>query len=111
MYTESPPTLTDTYLDFQSHHPIAHKIAVIKTLNHWAKNLPSTPTTTAEEERRVAQANNQSDCQNGVLPPCAQRQQGYNNRTKRYCVVGVSTEVEVNNHAHRKCNKVMHYRK
>ena len=46
----------DRYLDFQLHHPIAHKIAVIKTLNHRASNLPSTPTATAEEERRVAQA-------------------------------------------------------
>ena len=49
------PTHTNRYLDFQSNHPIAHKIAVIRTLNHWAKNLPSTPTATAEEERRVAQ--------------------------------------------------------
>ena len=50
------PTHTDRYLDFQSHHPIAHKIAVIRTLNHQAKNLPSTPTAIAEEEQRVAQA-------------------------------------------------------
>ena len=50
------PTHTDRYLDFQSNHPIAHKIAVIRTLNHQAKNLPSTPTATAEEERRIVQA-------------------------------------------------------
>ena len=50
------PTHTDRYLDFQSHHLIAHKLAVIRTLNHRAKNLPSTPTAIAEEERRVAQA-------------------------------------------------------
>ena len=49
------PTHTDRYLDFQSNHPIAHKIAVIRTLNHQAKNLP-TPTATAEEERRIVQA-------------------------------------------------------
>ena len=50
------PTHTDRYLDFQSHRPIAHKIVVIRTLNHQAKNLPSTPTATAEEEQRVARA-------------------------------------------------------
>ena len=50
------PTHTDRYFNFQSHHPIAHKIVVIRTLNHQAKNLPSTPTATAEEERRVARA-------------------------------------------------------
>ena len=49
-------THTDRSLNFQSLHPIAHKIAVIRTLNHRAKNLPSTPTATAEEERRVARA-------------------------------------------------------
>ena len=53
MYTESH---TDRYFHFHSHHPISHKIAVVRTLNHRAKNLPSTPTVTAEEERRVAQA-------------------------------------------------------
>ena len=50
------PTHTDRYLNIQSHRPIAHKIAVIRILNHQAKNLPSTPTATAEEERRVARA-------------------------------------------------------
>ena len=50
------PTHTDRYLDFHSHHPIAHKIAVIRTLNHRTKNLPSTPTPIAHEEQRVAQA-------------------------------------------------------
>ena len=50
------PTHTDRYLNFQSHHPIAHKIAIIRALNHRAKNLPSTPTATVEEERRVTRA-------------------------------------------------------
>ena len=49
------PTHTVRYLDFQSHHPIAHKIAVIRILNHRTKN-PPTPTAAAEGERRVAQA-------------------------------------------------------
>ena len=50
------PTHTDRYLDFQSHHPVSHKIAVVRTLNHRAKNLSSTPVAIAEEERKVAQA-------------------------------------------------------
>ena len=37
----SKPTHTNRYLDFQSHHPVAHKITVVKTLNLRAKNLPS----------------------------------------------------------------------
>ena len=40
------PMHTDRYLDF--HHPVAHKIAVIRTLNHRGKNLPPTPTATAK---------------------------------------------------------------
>ena len=44
------PTHTDRYVDFQLHHAIAHKIAIFRTLNHRAKNLPSTPTAAAEEE-------------------------------------------------------------
>ena len=31
------PTHTDRYLDFQAHHPIVHKITVIRTPNHRAK--------------------------------------------------------------------------
>ena len=56
MYIYRKPTHTDRYLNFQSHRPMAHKIAVIRTLNHRAKNLPSTPTAAAEEERRAARA-------------------------------------------------------
>ena len=50
------PTHTDKYLDFHSNHPIAHKLAVIRTLNHRAHNLPSSPSAIDEEEVRVAQA-------------------------------------------------------
>ena len=49
------PTHTDKYLDFKSNHPIAHKLAIIQTLNHQARNLPSTPTAITDEERKVNQ--------------------------------------------------------
>ena len=49
VYVYRMPTHTDRYLAFQSHHPIAHKIAVIKTLNYWAKNLPLIPTAVAQK--------------------------------------------------------------
>ena len=50
------PIHTDKYLDFQSNHPTSHKIAVVKTLNHRARSLPSTPTAIAEEEVKITQA-------------------------------------------------------
>ena len=49
------PTHINRYLDFQSHHPVVHKIAVVRTLNHLAKNLLFIPAAIAEEERKVAQ--------------------------------------------------------
>ena len=33
------PTHTDQYLAFESHHPMAHKRAVVRILMHWAKVL------------------------------------------------------------------------
>ena len=53
---DTKPTHTDKYLDFKSTHPIAHKLAVTRTLNHRARNLPSTPTAITDEERKVKQA-------------------------------------------------------
>ena len=49
-------THTEKYLDFNSNHPIAHKLAVIRTLNHQAHNLPSSPSAMNEEEERITQA-------------------------------------------------------
>ena len=49
-------THTDKYLDFNSNHPIVHKLAVIRTLNHRAHNLLSSPSAVNEEEVRISQA-------------------------------------------------------
>ena len=36
------PTHTERYLAFESHHPIAHKKAVVKSLTNRARNIPTT---------------------------------------------------------------------
>ena len=50
----SKPTHTNRYLDFQSHHPVAHKITVVKTLNLRAKNLPSMESCPGPEVERLS---------------------------------------------------------
>ena len=47
------PTHTDKYLDFQSHHPMAHKISVIRTLYNRARELSSTMVQRVREEEHV----------------------------------------------------------
>ena len=49
------PTHTDQYLHFQSHHPVAHKWAVVKTLMGRAEDLSST-VNRVEEEKHVVEA-------------------------------------------------------
>lgn len=38
---ENLHTHTDQYLLFDSHHPLEHKLGVIKTLQHRAKEVPT----------------------------------------------------------------------
>ena len=50
------PTHTDQYLAFKSHHPMAHKRAVVRTLMHRAETLFSSGVSRAQEEKRVQDA-------------------------------------------------------
>ena len=49
-------THTDQYLNFESHHPTAHKRAVVKTLLHRADALSSSGVSRAEEEKHMTNA-------------------------------------------------------
>ena len=50
------PTHTDKYLDFSSHHPLQHKISVIRTLFSQASVLSSSSLVQKEEEVHVYRA-------------------------------------------------------
>jgi len=50
------PTRTDKYLDFSSHHPIAHKVSVVKTLLSRTDTLSSSPTHISDEQERIYRA-------------------------------------------------------
>ena len=50
------PTHTDQYLAFQSHHPMAHKRAVVRALMHWAETLCSSGVSWTQEEKWVEEA-------------------------------------------------------
>ncbi|KAI8506615.1 hypothetical protein Bbelb_160420 [Branchiostoma belcheri] len=60
------PTHTDQYLAFDSHHPLEHKLAVIKTLFHRADNIVTSDQAKTDEQRHLR----------GVLAKC-----GYQNWT------------------------------
>ncbi|XP_072016889.1 uncharacterized protein [Amphiura filiformis] len=49
-------THTDQYLLFDSHHPLIHKLGVIKTLFHRAENIPSTEEAKLEERNHLKSA-------------------------------------------------------
>ena len=71
------PTHTDKYLSFDSHHPIAHKKTVARTLLMRADTIPSTSDLKANERRhvfKVLQGNNYprrflSDCEKRARTP------------------------------------------
>jgi len=50
------PTHTDRYLSFHSHHPIAHKRSVAKSLTDRAKTIPSSSDQRSEEMKHVTAA-------------------------------------------------------
>ena len=50
------PTHANKYLDFSSHHPLAHKIAVVRTLSSRAQALMSSAVTRTQEEHTVSKA-------------------------------------------------------
>ncbi|XP_023255234.1 uncharacterized protein LOC111649770 [Seriola lalandi dorsalis] len=47
------PTHTDQYLLFDSHHPLEHKMGVIRTLQHRADNIPTSTRAQAEEHKHL----------------------------------------------------------
>ena len=48
-------TLTDQYLNFQSNHPVQHKLDVIQTLHHRANSVITDP---VDEESEMSHINN-----------------------------------------------------
>ncbi|TWW62750.1 hypothetical protein D4764_04G0013970 [Takifugu flavidus] len=44
------------YLQFDSHHPLEHKLGVIKTLQHWAKEIPTTSQGRKNEQDHIKTA-------------------------------------------------------
>ena len=61
------PTHTDRYLDFSSHHPLAHKIAVVKTLHGRAEAISSSVVHKDSEIRHVRQALGTNGYPRGVV--------------------------------------------
>ena len=47
------PTHTDQYLQFSSHHPLIHKLGVIRTLEHRANTLISHPDEVEKEKEHI----------------------------------------------------------
>ena len=50
------PTHTDKYLDFNSHHPLAHKSSVVRTLYHRSHTLASTTALQSKEDKHIHNA-------------------------------------------------------
>ncbi|XP_060756578.1 uncharacterized protein LOC132867614 [Neoarius graeffei] len=50
------PPHTDQYLLFNSHHPLEHKLGVIRTLQHRAQNIPTTVEGKEKEQNHIKKA-------------------------------------------------------
>ena len=50
------PTHTDQYLLFDSHHPLEHKMSVIRTLQHRANNIPTSKQNQEKESKHLEAA-------------------------------------------------------
>ena len=61
------PSHTDRYLDFASHHPLAHKIAVVRTLHSRAETISSSVVGKDEETRHLRQALTANGYPKGVI--------------------------------------------
>ena len=59
----------DCYLDFMSHHPLAHKLAVVKTLHSRAGAICSDVTAKDQETRHIRQALINNGHPKGVIQP------------------------------------------
>ncbi|CAH1266878.1 TRPC5 [Branchiostoma lanceolatum] len=66
------PTHTDQYLAFDSHHPLEHKLAVIKTLFHRADNIITSDTAKTDEHRHLR----------GALSKCGYQRWTFNKALK-----------------------------
>jgi len=55
VFTESPPTLTNTlYLPYDSHHPQSVKRGIVKCLYDWAKHLIRKPSVISQEKKHLS---------------------------------------------------------
>ncbi|TWW69287.1 hypothetical protein D4764_18G0000930 [Takifugu flavidus] len=50
------PTHTDQYLQFNSHHPLEHRLGVIRTLQHWAREILATSQGRKKEQDHIKAA-------------------------------------------------------
>ncbi|KAI8493100.1 hypothetical protein Bbelb_291040 [Branchiostoma belcheri] len=66
------PTHTDQYLAFDSHHPLEHKLAVIKTLFHRADNIVTSDQAKTDEHRHLR----------GALAKCSYQNWTFNKALK-----------------------------